>query len=546
MNGREFLNNLPEQPTPERDQKICDAIMAGHHPPLQWTRLKLEGGGHTGSVEVMNTGLMVGDEDPVLVSVRHVPTAEKLARYFDCVLPTAKLSDQVWLQARYKLPICTQTPDSKMATTSRMLDHHDCVSAAVAGFNATPDDLVAPVGKDWCNSRRLIGRPDRSAEYGLQNDAARYQGVTPGVHVWQPGPSLAHVAEFVDYMTGKLRFMRRRMVADGQHRDIEDVARDPALCALVSSEGTLPAMCHPAMLREGEEVGETTVDTVRPPMPLWIRTLRKGMVGDDVAAWQRVCGAGSDGVFGSKTESKTKAWQDSRGLVSDGIVGPRTRTMALKEIHGGLAIDPPEPHTYVAEPDVFDPAFMQAKNFTWANRETVHWIVLHSMEAPEKPTTAESVARWFAGKLADTPRSSAHWCYDNDSAVLCVPEEHVAWHAKRANRFGVGYELAGNARQTREEWLDDYSESMLWLSARVAANKTIPRWNVPVHFVDRDELKSAYADYIDRELPVPDELRGFTTHLEVTHGLGGSHVDPGKHFPTGRYLDMVREAQEAA
>jgi hypothetical protein len=45
---------------------------------------------------------------------------------------------------------------------------------------------------------------------------------------------------------------------------------------------------------------------------------------------------------------------------------------------------------------------------------------------------------------------------------------------------------------------------------------------------------------------VPDELRGFTTHVEVTHGLGGSHVDPGKHFPTGRYLDMVREAQEAA
>jgi hypothetical protein len=172
----------------------------------------------------------------------------------------------------------------------------------------------------------------------------------------------------------------------------------------------------------------------------------------------------------------------------------------------------------------------------------VHWLVLHSMEWAEKPSTAEACANMFAGRWADAPRASAHWCIDNDSAVLCVPEQHVAWHAKRANRFGVGYEHGGYARQSRAEWLDDYSESMLWLSARLAARKTVPRWGLPIHFVDRDGLRSAYADYIERGLPVPDELRGFTTHVEVTHGLGGSHVDPGKHFPLATYLDMVREA----
>jgi len=60
--------------------------------------------------------------------------------------------------------------------------------------------------------------------------------------------------------------------------------------------------------------------------------------------------------------------------------------------------------------------------------------------------------------------------------------------------------------------------------------------------VDRDGLRSAYSDYIHKGMPVPNELRGFTTHYEVTKGLGGTHVDPGKHFPLDRYLDMVREA----
>ena len=70
-------------------------------------------------------------------------------------------------------------------------------------------------------------------------------------------------------------------------------------------------------------------------------------------------------------------------------------------------------------------------------------LVIHTMEAPEKPDTAENVAKWFAGSTA--PQASAHYCIDADSIVQCVQDRDVAWHAPGANHNGLGFEHAGTA-----------------------------------------------------------------------------------------------------
>ena len=54
-------------------------------------------------------------------------------------------------------------------------------------------------------------------------------------------------------------------------------------------------------------------------------------------------------------------------------------------------------------------------------------LVIHTMESPEKPDTAESVANWFSGSTA--PQASAHYCIDGNSIVQCVHDDDVAWHA---------------------------------------------------------------------------------------------------------------------
>ena len=98
--------------------------------------------------------------------------------------------------------------------------------------------------------------------------------------------------------------------------------------------------------------------------------------------------------------------------------------------------------------------FIQARNSTPANRTTIDLLVIHTMEAPEKPDTAENVARWFAGSTA--PQASAHYCIDDDSIVQCVHDKDVAWHAPGANHNGLGFEHAGFAAQAPKDWQDAY------------------------------------------------------------------------------------------
>ena len=92
--------------------------------------------------------------------------------------------------------------------------------------------------------------------------------------------------------------------------------------------------------------------------------------------------------------------------------------------------------------------FVQARNYTRGRSNAIDVLVIHTMESPEKPDTAESVANWFGGATA--PEASAHYCIDSDSIVQCVHDEDVAWHAPGANHNGLGFEHAGRAAQRRK------------------------------------------------------------------------------------------------
>ena len=56
-----------------------------------------------------------------------------------------------------------------------------------------------------------------------------------------------------------------------------------------------------------------------------VRTLRRGMKGDDVKRMQKVLGVTADGDFGFGTAEAVKKWQRANGLTPDGIVGPKTQ-----------------------------------------------------------------------------------------------------------------------------------------------------------------------------------------------------------------------------
>jgi N-acetyl-anhydromuramyl-L-alanine amidase AmpD len=167
--------------------------------------------------------------------------------------------------------------------------------------------------------------------------------------------------------------------------------------------------------------------------------------------------------------------------------------------------------------------FVEARNYTKGRDAPIEVLVLHAMEAPEKPDTAEAVARWFAGP--DAPLASCHYCIDSDSIVQCVRDGDVAWHAPGANRNGLGLEHAGYSAQSGTDWDDPYSRAMLWRSARLVASKC-REYDIPAEWLEPTDLLAG--------------RRGITTHANVTLAFRRSdHTDPGPSFPAERYLSSV-------
>jgi len=146
------------------------------------------------------------------------------------------------------------------------------------------------------------------------------------------------------------------------------------------------------------------------------------------------------------------------------------------------------------------------------------------MEAPERATTAESVAKYFS---TATKRSSAHYNIDVNSVVCSVLVQDVAYHAPGVNHNGIGLEHAGYARQSRAEWLDSYSRTMLEEKSAPLAAALAGIFAIPIRFVDRVGLRN--------------NVRGITTHHEVSQAFRRSdHWDPGPNFPIDLYLTWVQ------
>lgn len=146
---------------------------------------------------------------------------------------------------------------------------------------------------------------------------------------------------------------------------------------------------------------------IKPSPDTW-RNLQRGMAGHDVAAWQTVLQLSADGQFGSATDAQTRLFQVSHGLKGDGVVGPATRAM----LDPSLFAPPVEPVSGGGLPVI---RFVQAKYWRWAERKAVDWIVLHSAEVWEKPSSAEAVAAYF---LNPPVTASAHYCLLPSMRVL--------------------------------------------------------------------------------------------------------------------------------
>jgi hypothetical protein len=268
---------------------------------------------------------------------------------------------------------------------------------------------------------------------------------------------------------------------------------------------------------------------IKPAPSAW-RALGVGMSGHDVAAWQSVLRTYPrpddwaaawpltvDGRFGPMTQAATRAFQMQAHLTTTGVVGSETRAKLSPDLFAAPLV--------VLTADALPITFVQAREWRWVDRKTVDWIVIHSAEVWEKPSSAEAVAAYFKNP---NPPASAHFTVDCDSIVQSVRTEHMAAHAGPANRRSIGIEQAGYAKQSREEWLDDYGQRMIRLVARLVAREC-KTWNIPLVKLTPEQMVAGE--------------RGLCGHVDVNAAFPGKskHYDPGPHYPWDVLLQWAKE-----
>jgi hypothetical protein len=251
---------------------LLGAIRDGYLEPIVWRPIYVSHGPYQATVYVSGDGLGIGDgEGSVRINASH-GLAQQIADELGAVLPTAKLSDEIWSQAQIRLAPITQpwSQDGTMARTYRMIQQSNAVDNAIINAGGSGSELIADVGKDWINTARswAAGGSSKAVNYGWHGpDFSSQAATSAGQRVIQ-GIGMAHGMGHVDY-SQVVRLIRRDVNVCGGDLggcvmlDIDQVITDPALAGLISHEGVLPAMHHPLT----SDIQPCSGDECPPPAP---------------------------------------------------------------------------------------------------------------------------------------------------------------------------------------------------------------------------------------------------------------------------------------
>ena len=144
--------------------------------------------------------------------------------------------------------------------------------------------------------------------------------------------------------------------------------------------------------------------------------------------------------------------------------------------------------------------------------------------------TALGAASWFANPKS---QGSAHLCVDGMRCYRTLPPSIIPWGASGVNATGWHLELAGFAERTRTEWLRN--GGTLERGAYKLAQNGAGRF--PMRFLTDAQLAAAIRG--------DKRVRGICSHRQVSRVHGGSHWDPGSHFPWDVFMGLARKFEAA-
>lgn len=231
LNGTDFGSSIiSTTANPARDSSFMDEIMAGNVPSAvrTFTPITIESAGNTLQYLVSSDVLSIGSDNDYLRITLAAKNANKVCDSLDCMLPTKKISDDIWKMADLRLVPHPMGASPNMINTQTLVAHNQVITAQIGSYSF---QLISGIKKDIVICKHLLSDRSRLCIYGWhQLNGIAIQGQN----------STSHGAEYEDYSQG-IRLVSRKATLNDQSVDLYNVLNNPATAYLISEEGAYDA-----------------------------------------------------------------------------------------------------------------------------------------------------------------------------------------------------------------------------------------------------------------------------------------------------------------
>lgn len=217
-----------------RDALIVQQALAGNIPDFlrELTPVRVSGrlpGGRRADVTICVTPdyLALGSDADFVRVPMGLPAAARIADRFGFLLPTTRMVDAIYGQARMRLAPRPMQPGAQMSSTRYFLQHNRTVEGQTGGREG---QLTAGQKKDLVLTNRLRSHPGRVAIYGWHK---------PDGHPIQP-LSTVHGAYYSDYSHG-VRLVSQTAFVDGRPVSLASLLANPSYAQMLTGEGPIAA-----------------------------------------------------------------------------------------------------------------------------------------------------------------------------------------------------------------------------------------------------------------------------------------------------------------
>ncbi len=241
LSGSAFVSVIWSMPRDQREEQIYSQIISGNVPQFMrqlkpvYAAVNIAGNNHTATYFVIPEYLAVGSDSDYFLTPMTPLLAQRICNSLNCTLPTKKMVDQIYSTAPCKLRPQPIPPTAQMITVPVFSQHNDSVKALrIPALTQYPfGTLVGGTKKDVIISNYIYQNlktnvPKPVVIYGWhQLNGQPIQPVYNG-----------HEETYADYSHG-IRLVLDSVVVDGVHTTFPQLLSDPALCVLISDEGTI-------------------------------------------------------------------------------------------------------------------------------------------------------------------------------------------------------------------------------------------------------------------------------------------------------------------